>query len=33
VKNIYRKGKNAPKEVDKLLDSSKKELDKEFKEK
>lgn len=33
VKDIYRKGKNAPKEVDKLLDSSKKELDKEFKNK
>ena len=33
MKDIYRKGKNAPKEVDKLLDSSKEELDKEFQEK
>ena len=30
-KDLYKKGKSAPKEVDKMLDSSNKELDKELK--
>jgi apolipoprotein N-acyltransferase len=33
MKDLYRKSKAAPKEVDKLLDSSDKEVDKEFKKK
>lgn len=33
MKDLYRKSKTAPKEVDKLLDSSDKQLDKEFKKK
>lgn len=31
MKNLYRKSKAAPKEVDKMLDTSDKQLDKEFK--